>query len=178
MTGVQKYDPSKGLGPFDKILLRAAGSRKSPNEMSIAVGGSLTAAQCAARVIELLDSRDWLSQAHQRMLLVDEMMGLKDALWEKAVEYQSVDHVKPLISVLTLIDKTLAADKFDLTKAMSEINRAHAQLMLSAIALTLERSFLELEKRYPDIEKTELLEVFHAAMPDVIHSIESKVPSE
>ena len=106
------------------------------------------------------------------------MFELKDQLREQAIEFKNKDAVKPLISLLAQIDKTMAAEKFDLAKAMSEISRAHAALMLSAISLALERSFLELEKRYPDVKKSELTEIFQLAMPAVVREVESRVPGE
>ena len=178
MSEVLRYDAKKGLGPVDRVLLRGAASGKSANELSALTNGVIKPAESAARVIAILDSRDWLSQAQARMLLIDEMMQLKDELSERVHDFKSRDDVKPLISIFTLLEKAMAAEKLDLAKAMSEISRAHAALMLQGISLALERSFLELEKRYPEIRKVELMEVFHAAMPDVIRELESRVPSE
>lgn len=169
------YDPHAGLSSIDRILLRGAASHKSPRELSEMTNGTISPEDAAQRVLEVLDSRDWLSVAQAKMLLVDQMHELKDALMEKAIRYQSVAAAIPLVSVLQLIEKTIAAEKLDLNKAMAEISQAHARLMLQGISIALERSFLELEKRYPDIEKTELLEVFQMAMPDVVREIESHV---
>jgi hypothetical protein len=171
------YDPSKGLSPFDRIMLKGAAAGKSPSEISELTNSVISPAACAARILEILEARDWLSQAQQRMLLTDELMELKDHLKERALEFRDKDSIKPLISMFTLIDKRLADNKFDLQAAMEQISRAHAQLMLSAIGLALERSFLELEKLYPDVQKSVLLAVFHEAMPDVVREIESHVPA-
>jgi hypothetical protein len=159
------YDPSKGLSPFDRIMLKGAAAGKSPSEISELTNSVISPAACAARILEILEARDWLSQA------------LKDHLKERALEFRDKDSIKPLISMFTLIDKRLADNKFDLQAAMEQISRAHAQLMLSAIGLALERSFLELEKLYPDVQKSVLLAVFHEAMPDVVREIESHVPA-
>jgi hypothetical protein len=172
------YRPENGLGNIDKILLRGASAGKSPNELSNLTNGVVKPAEAAVRVQQILDSRDWLSDAQRKALLLDNLHDLKEVLYEKAVTFKSLDAAKPLISLLGQIDKSLAAEKFDLTKAMTEINRAHAGLMLSAISLALERSFLELEKRYPTLQKAELTEIFQTAMPDVVREIESRVPVE
>ena len=178
MTEILKYDPKRAVSPVDKILLRGAASGKSPKELSALTNGVVKPAQAAARVLEILDSRDWLTEAHQRLLLTDSLMDLHDTLYERAIEFRDLDAAKPLLSVLTLIDKRLSTDKFDLQKAMTEISRAHAGLMLAGISTALERSFLELEKRYPDVKKSELTEIFQLAMPDVVREIESRVPVE
>lgn len=175
MTDVLAYDPKRGLGPLDRVLVRGASAGKSPNELSEITNGTVTPAQAAARVLDILAQRKWLSGAQKRDLLLDDMMAVKDSLMSKAIDYHSLEHIKPLISVLTQIDKTLAAEKFDMQKAMAQIDAAHGQIMLAAISLALERSMLELEKRYPNIDKGELLEVFHAAMPDVVKQIEGRV---
>lgn len=171
-----KYDPSKGYGPYDKILLKGASAGRSWREISALTNGVIPALAAEARVNEILDARDPLTEAKKRLLLTDDLMQLKDVLMEKAVDFKSLDHAKPLISLLTLLDKRLADTKFDLLKAMTEINRAQAHLMLSAISMALERTFIELEARHTNIQKSELTEIYHLAMPDVVQQIESRVP--
>jgi hypothetical protein len=170
-----EYDRKKGLSSFDRLILRGAKAGKSPNELSALTNGVISPEAVAIRVLEILDSRDWLSEAHQRMLLTDEINELKDSLFEKAVDFGSIDHTRELIKVVTLLDKRLADNKFDLQSALSQISRAQSQLMLSAVSVALERSFLELEKRYPEMRKAELLEIFHEAMPFAVREIESRV---
>jgi hypothetical protein len=169
---VLKYDPHVGLGETDRILLRGAASNKSPRELAVLSGGQVTPEEAITRVLDILDSRDWLSVAQAKMLLVDQMHELKDALMERAIEFKSVAAAIPLVAILTLIEKTISAEKLDLSKAMNEISRAHGYLMLQAINVTLERTFLALEKRYPQIEKAELMEVFEQIMPHVVAEIE------
>jgi hypothetical protein len=170
-----EYDRKKGLSSFDRLILRGAGAHKSLNEISAMTNGVIGPEAVGIRIFEILDARDFLSDAYQRMLLTDEIMELKDVLYEKAVSFGSIDHTRELIKVLTLIDKRLADNKFDLQKALTEITRAQSQLLLQGISLALERSFFELEKRYDNVTKAELLEIFHMAMPDVVREIESHV---
>lgn len=172
------YNPVGGLSAVDQILLRGARSHKSPNELSELTNGIVTPAQASVRVIDILASRDWLSQSQQRMLIIDDLMALKDSLTESAIEYNSLEHVKPLIQVLNTLAKVLTEDKLDIKKAMAEISRAQSQIMLEGISLALERSFMELEKRYPEISKEELLNVFHVAMPEAVLAIEGKIAKE
>ena len=179
MDAVQTYDRTKGLGPLDRMLLAGASSHMSPNELSDLTNGQLKPAAAAARVLDILDSRQWLSQAHKKMLLLDDLMELKDTLKQQAIEFRDLDAAKPLISVLTLIEKTISADKIDLTKAMKEITRAQGQMMLSGIKLALERTYVELERRHPEIvSQTEINEVFIVAMPEAVREIESRVNIE
>lgn len=163
---------------MDRILIKGAAAHKSWNEISKLTNGVIKPAEAAVRIEEILDGRDPLSDAQYKSLLIDDMMQVKDFLMAKALDFNNMDAVKPLISILTQLDKTLAAEKFDMGKAMNEISRAHAGLMLQGISITLERSFLELEKRYPNVKKSELTEIFQVAMPDAIREIESRVVGE
>lgn len=169
------YDPNAGLGPLDRIMIQGAAAHKSPNEISAMTRGRVPAEVVVNRVMEILDTRDWLSQVHMKMLLVDDMMRVKDQLMNSVLEFKDKDNYRPLISILTLLEKTLAAEKVDLKKAMEQISKAHAQVMLAGISLALERTHLELEKRYPNIARSELLEIFNASLPAVVKEIESHV---
>jgi hypothetical protein len=171
------YDPKRGLGPVDRAILRGAAAHKSMAEISDIVNGILTPQEAGARILEILDSRDWLSQAQERMLLVDDMMNVKDKLTRDYIDKNMRDEVKPLISILTLLEKTLSAEKFDIEKAIKEISRAQSQLMLAAISLALERTLFELEKRYPDIPRGEVMEIFEMSMPAAVLEIEGHVPA-
>lgn len=175
MPGVAKYDASKGLGALDKILLRGASSHKSPNELSALTNGVIKPAQAAARVLEILDSRDWLTQAQKRALLIDDLMALKDSLYEKAVKFGSLDAAKPLVTVLTQIDKTLAADKLDVAAALTQINRAQGHMMLEGIEAAFGLAMDELAKRYPQVDRSELSEVLVAALPEAVKAVEARV---
>jgi hypothetical protein len=173
-----RYNPVGGLSNIDQILLRGARSHKSADELSAMTNGQVKPAEALSRVIDILDSRNVYTTVQKKALLIDDLMALKDSLFEKAVTFSSLDHAKPLIQVLTALDKALVEDKLDVSKAMAEISRAHAQMMLEAISLALERSFTELEKRHPSISQSELSEVFYTVMPEAVRSIESRVPSE
>jgi hypothetical protein len=169
------YDPAKGLGTLDRILVKGAAARKSGVEIAAMTNGLVTAEQAMDRVLDIIASRDWLSQAQAKMLLVDDMMAVKDHLMKQVIDYRDSKANAGLVSILTLLEKTLASEKIDLERAMKEISAAHGQLMLTAISIALERSFLELEKRYPDMQKSVLLEVFQDAMPPVVKEIEARV---
>ena len=172
------YDPKRGLSDFDRILLKGAASRKSYTEIAAIVNGVITPAEVGARVQEILDGRDALSQAELRLLAIDDLMAVKDSLMSKAVDYGSTDHAKILVPLLLNLTKLLSESKIDVQKQMEEITRGHAQIMLRAISMALELSMERLEAEHPDIAKGELQAVFQATMPEVIREIESKVARE
>jgi hypothetical protein len=170
------YDASIAVGPLDQILLRGAGAGKSPNELSKLVGGTIKPEAAAKRVFDLLASRDWLNQVQRKQLLIDDLMAVKDKLMDQVLKFNMVkDSASPLIKVLGEIGKQLDKDKIDLNAALTQIRQAHADMMLAAIRVALERSFLELEKRHPDVPRSELTEIFQVALPDAVKEIEARV---
>lgn len=170
-----RYDPKKGTSAVDKILLRGAAAGKSPEEISALTNGLISPAKAAQRVKDILASRDWLDHIQRKQLLIDDLSELKDMLYEKAIVFKNLDAADHLIKVLNTMQMVIAEDKVDLSVALTQIRQAHAQMMLSAINLALERSLLELEKRYPAIPKGELVEIMHVSFPDVVREIESRV---
>jgi len=178
MGEIATYKAGKAIGAVDKILLRGASSGKSPEELSALTGGVIKPAKAAQRVRDILSSRDWLSILEKKQLLVDDMMALKDVLYEKAVTYEEGGAAGDLIKVLTTMQRMLSEEKVDLTEAMTQIRKAHAQMMIAAIRIALERSMLELEKRYPDVPGSELVEIFQLALPEAVAEVESRVKDE
>lgn len=178
MSDLLKYDGTRGLGNIDRILLRGAAAHKSWNEISKLTNGVVKPAEAAVRVQEILDERDPLTEAQKKLLLVDDMMQVKDHLMAKAIDFNSMDAVKPLISILTQLDRTLSAEKFDLNKAMNEISRAHAFLLLQATDLAFERFCLDIERAHPEITRAELIELKNRALPEAIKAIEQRVPAD
>lgn len=169
------YDPHRGTNAVDRILLRGAAAGKSPPEISAMTNGVLSPAKAAQRVKDILAGRDWLTEMEQRQLLWDDLAAVKDMLYEKAVEFKNVRASEVLIKLLGTLNDTLAANKLDINKAMTQINEAHARLMLSAINLALERSLLELERRHPEVPQGELVQIMHTSFPDAVREIEARV---
>lgn len=66
--------PSK-LSEIDEILIRYADS-ESPNAISFRIDGILTPEQVQARIVQLLDSPDWLTQVQQQSLVTLKMRQL------------------------------------------------------------------------------------------------------
>lgn len=174
------YDPNRHIGYVDRILLRGASAGKSPIELSELTNGTVSPAKAAQQVRDILASRDWLTDMERKQLLVDDLMALKDVLMEKAVSYKMLDAAGPLTKVLRTIGDILLADKINLKDVLESIRKAQAQMMLVGIRAALERTFLELERRYPEMPalSQELNEIFVVALPEAIREIEAKVKEE
>jgi hypothetical protein len=174
------YDANaKAYGQVDRILLRGAASGKSPEELSALTNGVVTPARAAQRVRDILASRDWLTQLEREQLILDDLMELKDVLYEKAVVFKSLDAAKPLISLLATIQKAVSEKKIDVNEIIKTITRAQASIMLDGINVAMERMILELERRHPDVFKRgEVYEVLEVAIPEAVEAVEGRVKEE
>lgn len=112
-----KYDPSKGLGAMDKILLRGASANKSGAELSAMTNGVIPAADAMLRVDAILSSRNWLTEANKEKLLLDDMYALKDSLTNQA-SVGNLDAAKvlraTLVDIGNRLDKRAKATDLDL----------------------------------------------------------------
>lgn len=117
------------ISRLDDKMLAMADSR-SPKEISQALGGVITPTRVAARIKELLETRDWLTDAQQ-----DQMVSLKMRKLLGKVEDQffTEDNAKVQLATLKAIgerlDKRRAATAVDLNTLYSN----QAQIMLRAI---------------------------------------------
>lgn len=176
LNAPSKYDPSTATGVVDKILLRGASAGKSPEELSKLTGNTIKPAAAAQRVRDILASRDWLTQVERKQLLIEDLMAVKDKLMQQVLDFNMVkDSASPLIKVLGEIGKQLDKDKLDIEAALTQIRRAHAEMMLTAIRATLEHTSLELEKRHSAVSRAELSQVFQLALPEAVREIEARV---
>lgn len=161
-----------GLGPVDKQIIRLAGMRKSPEEISREIGGILSATEVAARITAIIESRDWLSTLDQKRLILDDMAFMMDKLkaqiegaaWltkDDANTYRTA-----LKDMLTMIDNVTLQDEAQ----MMRISEVHARVMAGAIRLGFERAMFELQKRYP-IDQQEAYEALEAAVPVAFESL-------
>ncbi len=155
-----------GLGPVDKQIIKQAGLRKSPEEISLSIGGILSATEVAARITQIIESRDWLSTLDQKRLILDDMAFMMDKLKAQveATEYLSKDDANSyrnaLKDMLAMIDNVTMQDEAQ----MMRISEVHAKVMAGAIRLGYERAVFELQRKY-DIGEQEAYEALEAAIP-------------
>lgn len=121
------------ISRLDDKMLSMADSR-SPKEISIALGGVITPSRVAARIKELLESRDWLTEAQQ-----DQMVSLKmrELLGKLEEQFFTEDNAKVQLAYLKAIgeriDKRRAATQVDLNTYSAN----QARVMGRAIDITL-----------------------------------------
>lgn len=162
-----------GLGPFDKRILQLLSERKSPEEISFAIGGLLTPAQCAARGIEILESHDFLEVLNQKRLVVENATWISSKLKSQieSMDYIDKDSAGVYMKSLNDIMKMIDGMNFEDEASMMRVREVHARVMVAAIRVAFEKALLELQKRHPEIEEAEAYEVLESAMPLAVNSL-------
>jgi len=156
----------------DKQIIKLAGQRKSPEEISLAIGGILSPMEVAARITSIIESRDWLSTLDQKRLILDDMAFMIDKLKTQveSVEWLHKDDAnsyrQALKDMLAMIDNVTLQDEAQ----MMRISEVHARVMAGAIRLGYERAVFELQRKYP-IEEQEAYEALELAVPVAFESL-------
>lgn len=117
----------------DKML--ALADTRSVREISEALGGVITPTRVAARIDELLDTRDWLTEAKQDQLNVYKM---RRVLSELEGQYLDLDNAKVQLSYLKAIaerlDKRRAATDVDLERYSQNVGRQIGRVVDESLA--------------------------------------------
>jgi hypothetical protein len=159
------------------MVLKGAASHLSVTEISESLGGQISPERVGLRLTEILNSMDWLTTAQKQKLNFHDMIKVKDMLMEKAQGFGEAAAAAsgPLVRILKQIGDDLRQADTDLDERMLRVQRAHANVMVSAVELAFEKALFELHKRYPEIERGELQEILEVSLPAAVKSIEASV---
>jgi len=145
-------DVERSRSAMDAKLLSLA--RKSPAEIADATG--LDARFVAARISELLESRDWLSDRQQERLLLEEVGELKDLVMDAVRASGDVKDFAATASValrtLKLVGERLDSRRKLVDADINEITAAQARLFGKAFdkALTHVVGMMKAVDELPD----------------------------
>lgn len=156
--------------PIDEKILQLAGNH-SPEEISAALGGTVSPAKVASHLQVLLKQKDWLTVQQQEQLL---MHRLQRILAQLEDQYLTLDSAKVILQYLKAI-----GDRWDKRAAATQINLEslygnQARLMAQAIQLAFERALFELQKLHPEVDESEVRLVLGEALPRAIEVIEAR----
>lgn len=124
------------LEEIDAILIRYADT-ESLNAISARLGGVLTAQQCGARISQLLDTPDWLTQAKQSQLVTQKMRLLVVALEEMLEDRPTSRTAEVLGAQLERLGNQLEKRQ---AATESDLNRLYAfegGVLLDAVTIAL-----------------------------------------
>ena len=136
---------------MDAKLLSMA--RRSPQEIADATG--LDARYVAARISELLESRDWLTDRQQERLLLEEVADLKDLVMTAVRQAEGSDFAATAsvaLRTLKLIGERLDSRRKLIEGDINEITAAQARIFGKAFdrALTYVVGHMKAAESLPD----------------------------
>lgn len=158
---------------LNKMLLRHA--RKSAAEIEEITG--IPANEVAERLTALLDSRNWRDDLMEEKLLLQDVAQLIEDIREKLQNTYNSEEYASLARVLTsnvklLLDQIEKRRK-NIDADLSKVNEAQAKMMAMAIDLAMRKAVLDLRTMYPELEHETVQNVFEAALPEAIRTIEA-----
>ena len=150
---------------WDRKLVQTAAARHgrvSPEELSKICGGSPAA--CAKRLRELLAARDWLSIIETRALITEDMLRLKEHLFnmmeggewydDRGRAYGSGDArwASELNKTLKEMSRQAELAVSQIDTARAKVRNSHADLMVSAIDQAFKLMMEAIAEEHPDID--------------------------
>lgn len=173
-SDIQNYNRQLGNGPIDRKLLAAAADGLSPIEMSRAINNVIPPEQCAQRVREILESRNWLTFFEQEQLTLESINEILANLrqWTTA---GSLDHIKVALSALKMKLEVVGKNKISPEEAANIIREGQGRIMLAAIQTAMMSAADELGRRYPMVPTEEVHEVFLLALPGAVDTVERRI---
>lgn len=166
---------SKELELLDLRLLQAAANGYSPEEMSRKYP-SVTPAEAAVRVKEMLASRDIWDEVEKQQLLLHSAYAVKEKMEALLDDLDLLDDVPKHIDVYVKLLKTMDGileKRTKLTEAeMEQITRAHARAMMGMIEAGYQRARDLLAQEYPMVDLLEIDAAFNQGMKQASYAQE------
>lgn len=168
------------LSGMDARLLELAAARRSPEEMGEDLG--IAPARAAQRVREILASRDWLSNLEQEILLMQEMIQLKNQVQDLVKRYADADYMqamdprwattlqKILTDLMTVVDNRSKR----VAEARVTIRAAHAELIVAAIDKAFTLTMYNLREHGVVIEESVGRDALEDSLPKAFAMIEAR----
>ena len=160
-------EESKSILPqsaLDRRLISAAAAHKTPEEMSEAVLGRLTPAQCIDRVKEIIASQDVWSELESRKLLLFQMQEHLDWLTEnRDKEHKDMTGNSILSSIprmMKLLSDSLDKSRINAAEVSTKLGSEHARMYVEGYTRGFEAILKLLSERgHAVVEEEEMLEI-------------------
>ena len=160
----------------DQQLIRAAASdKRSPRELSAAVGGQLSPERARMRLEELLDDSDYLTYVRERRLLILNMRELLDTTAKDALKGNDSNARRMYLDTLKAIADRLDKTQINLDDVSEKIEEAHGRFWFASLAAGMQAISVEFERRGVTLPKEEMFEVIaigsEAGLAELGHNI-------
>lgn len=165
------------ISRLDEKMLQLADTR-SPKEISAALGGVITPARVATRIKELLETRDWLTDAQQDAQVVRRMRELLGKL-ERSFnatgdQIIDLDNAKVQLSILKAIGDRLDKRRAATDAELNALYENQASLMFEAIRHAVRAGFSEIRELHDGIDQADMDQAVRKALPEAVLVISEK----
>lgn len=160
---------------LDEKLIKLARQRKSPVEISEALDGKISPEAAEKRIHDILREKDYFTLDEIRMLHLEELMETQERFKQLADEGDQKSYGTLARTQVTIGQVIENLSKGNFNEKMMQVNELHAKVMIDAISVAFEKAIQELNKRYPEIEYSELAEILEDSLPLAVSSIKSHV---
>lgn len=165
--GAEVTAGSKAISAFDARLLNGAARGLSPNELSRLVGGTVSPAEAAVRVREMLADKNFWSSVERKQLLLHRIHKAVEDIAERADQTKDSKDFGALIRALDLLRKSLAEMDGATEAEMAAMVRMQAADMMDYMDALMRRAREILADEYPDFNPDVIEEAIELAREDV-----------
>lgn len=149
---------------IDRRLLRSAAKYETPEQMSEAVLGKLSPAQCVDRVHQLLEMKTSLDEVKERRLLLVQMAEHLDWMKEQRHNPKAWSSIAQMYK---LVSDQIERSNVNLTDVSSKLGADHAQYFVDGFMVGFERVLRVLKEEHgADIDEEIVLEVMESGMTE------------
>lgn len=155
------------VGAFDDKLLRGAANGLSPVELSRRVGGTLTPAECAVRVREILNDKAFWGGTEKKQLLLYQVQTTVEELASISKNSGDSQDYSTLIRSMDLLRKVLGEMEGQTEEELEAYVRAQAGQMVQFVSKVLDRAKEVLSEEYPELDASVIDDAFQTSMFEV-----------
>lgn len=167
----------QGESAIEARLLDEATQFQSPKEISKKLNGAVKPKAVLETITDLLDKRDFLTEAQQDRLLMRDLQKLKNDLQQKVKDDDQAAY-GPLVRVLEQIGKRIDKLKEQSDDKYLQIQSIYARLLVDAVSVMADRILLRLQANFPEIQYEELSSIVEESLPLAIQAIEKSADGE
>lgn len=181
------------LSGLDKQLLRLASAKNgriSAEELSDGLNNAISPARAISRLREILGSHDMLDMGMRKMLLLEDMVELKEHLFDIVRKEGGIVETKEdgeevysfgdprwsanLIRLFKELNRLIEADQKAVDESKVHLRNAHANLFYQALELAFSRLIFNIKKQYPKVDESLLRQYVEEALPAAFGLIEQR----
>lgn len=169
----------EGLTALDKKLIQQASSNKrTPKDLSAAVGGIWSPEECLARLIELTDSADYLDVQREKRLMLLNARQMMDSMHDDVIRLGDNKARETYIKLMTTITDMIDKVNADVDTVALKLTPVYAEILVQAIVRAFGELPKKLEERGIEIEMREVEGVFREVLPVAMGAIEEALEAD